>query len=91
FKLFLGKMFVFDHHDINPELYVSKFGRKDFFYRLLVLLEKMTFLTADISLATNESYRRIALTRGGMRDDKVFVVRSGPDLNRIQILPPNPQ
>lgn len=90
FKLFLGKMFVSIITDINPELYVSKFGRKDVFYRILVLLEKMTFQTADISLATNESYRRIALTRGGMCDENVFVVRSGPDLNRIQILPPNP-
>lgn len=90
FKFLFGKMFVFDHHDINPELYMSKFGRKDVFYKLLVLLERMTFRTADISLATNESYRAIALSRGGMRDENVFVVRSGPDLKRIQILPPNP-
>lgn len=90
FKLFFNKRFVFDHHDINPELYMSKFGRKDFLYRLLVLLERLTFLTADISLATNESYRKIALTRGGMRDEDVFVVRSGPDLARIKLLPPNP-
>jgi glycosyltransferase involved in cell wall biosynthesis len=54
------------------------------------LLERLTFRTADISLATNESYRAIALSRGGMRDENVFVVRSGPDLKRIQILPPNP-
>lgn len=90
FKFLFGKMFVFDHHDINPELYMSKFGRKDVFYKLLVLLERLTFRTADISLATNESYRAIALSRGGMRDENVFVVRSGPDLKRIQILPPNP-
>jgi glycosyltransferase involved in cell wall biosynthesis len=90
FKILFGKYFVFDHHDINPELYISKFGKKGFFYRLLVLLEKLTFRTADISLATNESYRRIALGRGGMEPKNVFVVRSGPDLNRIQRLPPNP-
>ncbi|MGO4717362.1 glycosyltransferase family 4 protein [Bradyrhizobium sp. 2TAF24] len=89
FKFLFGKKFVFDHHDINPELYMSKFGRKDVFYRLLVLLEKLTFKTANISLATNESYRQIALTRGGMSPDDVFVVRSGPDLARIQLLPPN--
>jgi len=89
FKLF-GKMFVFDHHDINPELYISKFGRKDAFYRLLVLLERLTFRCADISLATNESYRSIAIERGGMPANDVFVVRSGPDLARIQRLPPNP-
>ena len=89
FKLF-GKRFVFDHHDINPELYEAKFARRDFFYRLMLLLERWTFRTADISLATNDSYRRIAIERGGMAPDKVFVVRSGPALERMRILPPVP-
>ncbi len=66
FKLFFGKKFVFDHHDICPELYEAKFGRRDFLYRLMVLFERWTFKTADISIATNESYRRIAIERGGM-------------------------
>ncbi len=86
FKLF-GKKFVFDHHDINPELYLAKFGREDFFYRLMLTLERWTFRTADISIATNESYRRIAVERGGMDPGRVFVVRSGPDLRRLKILP----
>jgi len=64
FKLF-GKKFVFDHHDLNPELYEAKFGRRDFFHRLLLKLEYWTFRTADVSIATNESYRRIAIERGG--------------------------
>src|SRR5262249_11566672 len=51
YKLF-GKKFVFDHHDANPELYEAKFGRRDAFYRLMLLLEKLTFRAADISLAT---------------------------------------
>ena len=89
FKLF-GKRFVFDHHDINPELYEAKFGRRDFFYRLLLLLERWTFRVADLSIATNESYRRIAIERGGMDPDRVFVVRSGPSLERLRILPPDP-
>ena len=63
FKLF-GKKFVFDHHDINPELYQAKFAREDFFYRLMLTLERWTFRTADISIATNESYRHIAVERG---------------------------
>lgn len=84
FKLF-GKKFVFDHHDINPELYEAKFGRRDFFYRLMVRLERWTFRTADISIATNESYRRIAVGRGGMDPNRVFVVRSGPSLERMKI------
>jgi glycosyltransferase involved in cell wall biosynthesis len=86
-----GKRFLFDHHDINPELYEAKFGRRDFFYRLVRLSERLTFLTADVSIATNESYRRIALERGRMPPDKVFVVRSGPSLERLKILPPVPE
>jgi len=86
FKLF-GKKFVFDHHDINPELYEAKFGRRDFFYRLLLKLERWTFRTADVSIATNESYRRIAMERGGMPPERVFVVRSGPSLQRMRIGP----
>jgi glycosyltransferase involved in cell wall biosynthesis len=88
FKLF-GKKFVFDHHDINPELYEAKFGRRDFFYRLMLKLERWTFRTADVSIATNDSYRRIAIERGGMLPERVFVVRSGPSLDRMKIIPPD--
>ncbi|MBN8490192.1 MAG: glycosyltransferase family 4 protein [Burkholderiales bacterium] len=90
FKLFLGKRFVFDHHDINPELYEAKFGRRDFFYKLMLAVERWTFRTADISIATNESYKRIAIERGRMPPDKVFVVRSGPMLDRLRIVPAVP-
>jgi glycosyltransferase involved in cell wall biosynthesis len=86
FKLF-GKKFVFDHHDASPELYEAKFGRRGVFYRLMLLLEKLTFRTADISIATNQSYRRIAIERGGLDPAKVFVVRSGPSLERMRIVP----
>jgi len=86
FKLF-GRKFVFDHHDINPELYEAKFGRRDMFYRLMLKLERWTFRTADIAISTNESYRRIAIGRGGMDPNRVFVVRSGPSLERIRIGP----
>ena len=88
FKLF-GKKFLFDHHDINPELYEAKFGRRDLFYRMLLIWERWTFKAADVSIATNESYRGIALRRGRMPPDRVFVVRSGPNLERLQILPPD--
>ena len=88
FKLF-GKKFLFDHHDLGPELYEAKFGRRDFFYRLLLRFERLTFRAADVSIATNESYRRIALTRGRMAPERVFVVRSGPDLRRLKRLPPD--
>lgn len=88
FKVF-GKKFVFDHHDINPELYEAKFGRRDIFWKLMVALERWTFRTADVSIATNESYRRIAIERGGMDPERVFVVRSGPSLERLRVLPPD--
>jgi glycosyltransferase involved in cell wall biosynthesis len=88
FKLLLGKKFVFDHHDINPELYEAKFGRRGFFWKLMVLFERWTFRTADVSIATNESYKRIAVERGGMDPSKVYVVRSGPKLDRIRQMPP---
>ena len=88
FKIFLGKKFLFDHHDINPELYEAKFGRRDFFYKIMLLWERWTFRTANVSIATNESYRTIAIERGHMDPDKVFVVRSGPSLERLRLLPP---
>jgi glycosyltransferase involved in cell wall biosynthesis len=87
FKL-LGKKFVFDHHDLGPELYEAKFGRRDFFHRLLLKLEYWTFRVADVSIATNESYRRIAIGRGRMPPERVFVVRSGPSLERLKRMPP---
>lgn len=90
FKYVFGKKFLFDHHDINPELYEAKFGRRDFFYRGLLAVERATFATADISIATNNSYRAIAIERGKMPADRVFVVRSGPSLERMRILPPDP-
>ncbi len=89
FKL-LGRKFLFDQHDINPELYLAKFGRKDRFYRALCWLERRTFAAADVSIATNESYRCIAVTRGRMDPERVFVVRSGPKLDRLRIMPPDP-
>lgn len=89
FKL-MGKKFIFDHHDINPELYEAKFGKRDFFYRLMLFLERLTFKTADVSIATNNSYKQIACNRGGMSEDNVFVVRSGPSLERLRIIPPVP-
>jgi glycosyltransferase involved in cell wall biosynthesis len=90
YKLF-GKKFLFDHHDINPELYEAKFQRRDVFYRLMLALERWTFRTADVCVATNESYKKIAIERGGQQPNKVFVVRSGPDLRRLKVLPPQPE
>jgi glycosyltransferase involved in cell wall biosynthesis len=89
FKPF-GKSFLFDHHDVNPEFFESKFGRRGLYWRLLLLAERLTYKLADVSIATNESYRRIAIERGGMPPDRVFVVRSGPDIDRVKALPADP-
>lgn len=83
-----GVKFVFDHHDINPELYLAKFNKKDILYKLLIYFEKKTFKYADMCIATNESYKNIAIDRGNKTSDQVCIVRSGPDLKRLVIAPP---
>lgn len=90
FKLLHGVRVIFDHHDINPELYEAKYGRRDLFYGLLRLAERCTFLTADVVITTGDSYRAIALGRGGKKAEDVFVVRSAPDLARFQPVDPVP-
>ena len=87
FKL-LGVKYIFDHHDINPELYEAKFEKRGFFWQLMRLFEKVTFKAADVSIATNESYKAIAVERGGMQPERVHVVRSGPDLSRLKLVAP---
>jgi glycosyltransferase involved in cell wall biosynthesis len=84
FKPF-GVKFVFDHHDINPELFAAKFQRASgIYYRLLVLFERLTFATANFSIATNSSYKDIAVRRGKMDPERVAIVRSGPSLERLK-------
>jgi glycosyltransferase involved in cell wall biosynthesis len=87
----LGVKYVFDHHDINPELYIAKFNKKGLLYRLILWAEKLTFKTASYSIATNESYKKIAIERGKMLENKVCVVRSGPKLDRLQLTQGNEQ
>lgn len=89
FKL-LGVKYIFDHHDANPELYLSKYERQDAFYRIQVWLEKLTYRFADVVMATNNSYKELATSRGGIAPDDVFVVRNGPDTNTFKPVPPNP-
>ncbi len=85
FKPF-GVRYVFDHHDLCPELYVARFGPEragTLPHRLLGLLERAQFATADRVISTNESYRQVAITRGHKRPEHVFVVRSGPSRERF--------
>jgi glycosyltransferase involved in cell wall biosynthesis len=87
----VGVRFVFDHHDLCPELYESKFGtRRSMLYRGVRALEWCTFRTADHVFSTNDSYRSIAITRGGQRPEDVTVVRTGPDPDRLQPGVPDP-
>lgn len=88
-KLLFGTRFLYDQHDLCPELYRVKFGRMDWLYRLLVRLERWTFRTADGSLATNETLKELAINRGGMARDRVWTVRSCPDLSRWKPAPPD--
>lgn len=86
FKLF-GVRYIFDHHDANPELYESKYERRDLLYKIQVWLEKMTFLTSDVVISTNESYSALAIGRGKRSREDVFVVRNGPDLETFKPVP----
>jgi glycosyltransferase involved in cell wall biosynthesis len=85
-----GVKFVFDHHDLCPELYISKFNRHDLFLKGLYWLERKQFETADAVISTNESYRDVAVARGGKRIEDVTIVRSGPLLARFERVPANP-
>lgn len=85
----LGVRFLFDHHDLSPEMYLAKGGQRGgWLHRGLLLLERLTLHTAAVVLATNESHKRIAHERGGVPLEEVFVVRSGPDFERLRVLPP---
>lgn len=85
-----GKKFVFDHHDLCPELYQSRYkAEKGFLTTMLGLFEKGSLKLADITIATNESYRRIQIERGKVKPENVFIVRNGPNLRRVIHRPPS--
>jgi glycosyltransferase involved in cell wall biosynthesis len=84
FRFFYGAQFIFDHHDLCPELYQSKFNKRGLFYHLLRFAEWLTFRSADAVISTNESYKEIATTRGGKPPEQVHIVRSAPDLTKFK-------
>ena len=87
----LGSAFVFDQHDLSPEVYVAQGGRRGgLVHRVLLWCERRTYRTADVVIATNETYRRFALERGGVDSNRVFVVRSSPDPARIHRVDADP-
>ncbi|MGA9789106.1 MAG: glycosyltransferase family 4 protein [Terriglobales bacterium] len=89
FKL-LGVKYIFDHHDAIPELYESKYGKRGLLYKTQVVLEKLTYRFSDVVIATNASYSELAITRGRIASENVFIVRNGPDLETFKAVPPNP-
>ena len=92
FKVLFGVKLVFDQHDLCPELYLSRFGTAAALpYKALVLTEKITYKLASAVISTNESYRAVAITRGGKRPADVTVVRTGPDPSRMRCGEPEPE
>ena len=89
FKL-LRVRFIFDHHDLNPELYEAKFGHRGLIYKIVCVAESLSFEVADVSIAPNQSFRDLAVTRGRMKPGRVFMVRSSPELGKVRRLPPDP-
>ncbi len=85
----LGVRFVFDHHDLSPEVYQAKFEKRGFAHKILLFAEFLSFRAADLVISTNDSYKQIALTRGRKRPEQVFTVRNGPDLTKIRHSDPN--
>lgn len=82
-----GVRYLFDHHDVCPELFEAKFNKRGLLYKVMLIWERMTFAVADVSMATNESFRRIAITRGKMQPEDVFVIRSAP---KVETFLPGP-
>jgi glycosyltransferase involved in cell wall biosynthesis len=83
-----GTRMVFDHHDLVPELFRSRFG-EGFGLKAVLASERLAFRLADVVVSTNESYRRIAIERGGRDPQDVFVVRNGPDTTRFVPMDPD--
>ena len=86
FYRLLGKKFVYDHHDLSPELYLVKFGKseKSLVYKVLLFFEKITTRMANHVIATNESYKQVEMERDGIPEHRITIVRNGPNLDRVR-------
>jgi glycosyltransferase involved in cell wall biosynthesis len=84
YKLF-GKRFIYDHHDLSPEMYQARFpgGGNPAVYRVLVWLEKLSCRLADHVIVTNESYKRVAMDRGRVPESRITIVRNGIELSHF--------
>lgn len=88
----LGRRFVYDHHDLAPDLYLARFGERSSrrVHRALRWLEAWCCRAADHVIASNESYAEVERSRHGVPDDRITVVRNGPELARLRPQPPDP-
>lgn len=84
-----GARLIYDQHDLVPELYLSRFGDRGLLYHISRWLERASYAIADVVVATNESYREVAVARGRKASEDVFVVRSGPDFSRLRLVEPD--
>jgi len=89
----MGKRFIFDHHDLAPEMYYARFeGRGNrFVQRVLLRFERLSCRMADHVIATNESYKALEVERGGVAPDRVSVVRNGAEMERFDRATPDPE
>jgi glycosyltransferase involved in cell wall biosynthesis len=86
----MGKKFIFDQHDVSPELFIVKFGAKGFLYRALMFFERMSYAMADFVITANATFKDLAVARGGKAPSLVEVVYGVPDRKRIHRVPPEP-
>ena len=86
-----GVKFIFDHHDLTPETYITKYGTEGIIHKILLWMERRTFRASDLVISTNESYKMVAIERGGKSDNDVIIVRNGPDLSTIPTMVPSPE
>jgi glycosyltransferase involved in cell wall biosynthesis len=90
YKVLAGKRFVYDQHDLCPEVYSARFGRTGLLHRGLLLLERATYATADEVISTNPSYQEIALRRGSVPFGRTSIVLSAPDPDAMRRTEPDP-
>jgi len=87
FYKLLGKWFVYDHHDLAPEMYYARFGGKGNrpVYRILLLLERISCQIADHVITTNQSYKTVEMQRDHVLEERITVVRNGPAMRSGQL------
>jgi len=92
FKL-LGKRYVFDHHDLSPEVYQARQEGDGYaiVHKALIAVEKLSCRVATHVIATNESYKQLDVERSGISPEKVTIVRNAPDFSRLTVLEPDPE